>query len=74
MENFWRCKLAHVSRATWIFTCVRMAGQFEKVPNVTDTTTIFATIGDLFIFNYCTPIIAVRLIRMLFATQWFSSK
>lgn len=74
MENFWRCKWTHVSRTTWIFTCVRMAGQFEKVPNVTDTTTIFATIGDLFIFNYCTPIIAVRLIRMLFATQWFSSK
>ena len=54
-ENFWRCKRTHESRITWIFTCMRMAGQFEKVPNVADTTPIFATIGDFF-----TPIIAAK--------------
>lgn len=52
MENFWRCKWTHVSRTTWIFTCMRMAGQFEKIPNVADTTPIFATIGDFFTPNY----------------------
>ena len=53
------------------FTCMRMAGQFEKIPNVADTTPIFATIGDFF---YAKLSRAKNKIRMLFAMQWFSSK
>ena len=52
MENFWRCKWTHVSRTTWIFTGMRMAGQFQKVPNVADTTTIFCHHRWLFYANY----------------------